>query len=90
MRFRRDNHLMTRRLDDSFIAFHERSGESVILHDLAFQTLELLKSPLSFESVIRCLDLTNIQYESEKEIVDFVRSVIDEMLKHRFINEVEL
>jgi hypothetical protein len=90
MRFRRDPHLILRRVGDCFVAYHERSGETVILHDLAFQTLEILKSPLSFESVFRCLELTNIQYDSEKEIVDFVRSVFDEMLKHRFVHEVEL
>lgn len=90
MQYRRDDHLILRKLDDSFIAYHERSGETVILHDLAFQTLEVLKSPKSFESALKWLDLTNVQYDSEKEIVDFVRSVFDEMLKHRFVNVVEL
>lgn len=90
MRFKRDNHIILRRLGDCFIAYHERSGETVILHDLAFQALEILKSPLSFESVFGRLDLKNIQYDSDKEIVGFVRSVFDEMLKHRFVYEVEL
>lgn len=90
MRFRRDPHLTVRKLGDCFVAFHERSGETVILHDVAFQTLEILKSPLDIESTVKQLDLENIQYDSEKEIVDFVRSVFDEMLKHRFVHEVEL
>jgi len=90
MRFRRDPHLILRRVGDCFVAYHEMSGETVILHNLAFQTLEILKSPLNFDSALRRLDLTNIQYDSEKEIVDFVHSVFDEMLKRRFVHEVEL
>jgi len=90
MRFRRDPHLTLRKLGDCFIAYHERSGETVILHDLAFQTLEILTSPLGFESAFKRLDLTNIHYDSEKEIVDFVRSVFEDMLKRRFVHEVEL
>jgi hypothetical protein len=90
MLFRREHHLILRRLGACCIAYHERSGETVILHDLAFQTLEILKSPMSFESSLEHLDLRNIHYDTEKEIVDFVRSVFDEMLRRRFINEVEL
>ena len=90
MRFRRDPHLTVRKLGDCCVAYHERSGETVILHDVAFQTLEILKSPLDIESTVRQLDLTNIQYDSEKEIVEFVHSVFDEMLKRRFVHEVEL
>jgi hypothetical protein len=90
MRFRRDPHLTLRKLGDCFVVYHERSGETLVLHDVAFQTLEILKSPLGFESAFKRLDLTNIQYDSEKEIVDFVRSVFDEMLKRRFVHEVEL
>ncbi len=90
MQFICDARLSLRKLGDGFIAYHGRSGETVILHDLAFQTLEILKLQHSFDSVYSLLDLTNNQFDSEKSLIDFVRSVFDEMLKHRFIHEVEL
>ena len=88
IRFIRDPHLILKRVGDCFIAYNERSGETVVLHDVAFQTLGILNTPMSFDSALSLLDLTNLHYESEQEIVDFVGSVFDEMLKRRFIHEV--